>query len=244
MARMAVKSGVPIDSLGSLKALLAPDVAQKVLETYCQRDGVVPKDFTINLASRFLAIAKETACLDDAACERLDEMRRWLEGQRRVGLTDKNAEFRRKVLTEGVWGRVAKLPFEMMASARAGHSPVRAAVAAQLAVAIAILSVAPVRLQNLTNIKLGFNLIKPGGPQSNFWLTFPDYDVKNRVKLEYPLPDSLSRLIDEYVFNFRPALPRGSNEDWLFPGQRGGAKGKILLAARSATASVGRPDCR
>ena len=50
-----------------------------------------------------------------------------------------------------------------------------------------MLTVAPVRLANLAAIRLGINLIKPGGPHSNYWLTFPDYDVKNRVTLEYPL---------------------------------------------------------
>lgn len=33
-ARIAVKIGVPIDELNSLSALLAPDVAEKVLETH------------------------------------------------------------------------------------------------------------------------------------------------------------------------------------------------------------------
>jgi hypothetical protein len=47
------------------------------------------------------------------------------------------------------------------------------------------------RLANLTAIRLGFNLIKPDGPESNSWLVFPDYDVKNRVKLEYPLEQSI-----------------------------------------------------
>ena len=122
----------------------------------------------------------------------------------------------------------------MMKSARAdfSHSPEGAAVTAQMAVAIAILSVAPVRLENLTHIRLGFNLIKPDGPESNYWLVFPDYDVKNRVKLEYPLPAYLTRLIDEYVFDFRPTLLRGSNEDWLFPGRRGGAKNKISFSGQ------------
>jgi len=184
------------------------------------------------LAKRFLAIAKETKCLDDAACDRLDEMRASLETHRRGGLTDKNSAFLQKVLTPGVWSRVVKLPFAMMASARAraGHSPARAAVTAQLAVAIAILSVAPVRLGNLTAIRIGFNLIKPGGPESNYWLVFPDYDVKNRVRLEFPLEASLTRLIDEYVFDHRPVLLKESNEDWLFPGARARTKGKNFLS--------------
>jgi integrase len=101
-----------------------------------------------------------------------------------------------------------------------------------MAVAIAILSVAPVRLANLTAIRLGTNLTKPGGPGKNYWLAFPDYDVKNRVRLEYPLEEYLTELIDEYVHDFRPALLRGSNEDWLFPGQRKGAKGKISFSGQ------------
>jgi integrase len=92
--------------------------------------------------------------------------------------------------------------------------------------------VAPVRLANLVVIRLGINLIKPGGPDSNYWLTFPDYDVKNRVRLEYPLKQYLTRMIDEYVHEFRSVLLRGRNDDWLLPGQHGGAKANILFSGQ------------
>jgi integrase len=234
VVRMAVKTGVPIGSLSSLSALLAPDVAEKVLDAYWHRNGEIPRLFTIDLARRFSGIAKETKCVDEKDCERLDEMRRDLEDRRQGGLTDKNIALIRQVLTPDVWSRVAKLPLRMMVTARSqhAHAPVRAAVTAQLAIAIAILTFAPVRLANLTAIKLGFNLIKPGGSNSNYWLVFPNYDVKNRVKLEYPLEQHITRLIDEYVHDFRPALLRGRNEDWLFPGQRSGAKGKISFSGQ------------
>jgi integrase len=75
-------------------------------------------------------------------------------------------------------------------------------------------------------------LIKPGGAEKNYWLTFPDHDVKNRVQLNYPLEEYLTELIDEYVHDFRPTLVRGSNEDWLFPGPRKGAKGKISFSGQ------------
>jgi integrase len=87
-------------------------------------------------------------------------------------------------------------------------------------------------LANLTGIRLGTNLIKPGGPDSDYWLVFPDYDVKNRVRLDFPLEDHVTRLIEEYVHDFRPTLLRGRNEDWLFPGQRGEAKGKISFSGQ------------
>jgi integrase len=89
-----------------------------------------------------------------------------------------------------------------------------------------------VRLANLVAIKLGTNLIKPDGPQSDYWLMFPDYDVKNRVRLEYPLPQYLTRLIDEYVHDFRSVLLRGRNDDWVFPGECGGAKHQVCLSSQ------------
>jgi integrase len=232
-ARMAVKTGVPIKTLNSLSALLAPDVAEKVLDAYWRNNGERPKAFTAQLAGRFLAIAKETECLNEAECERLDNMRRALEDDCPEGLTDKNIAFIRHVLTPKVWERVVNLPFALMAEARHHrHAPVRAAVTAQLAVAIGILTVAPVRLANLTAVRLGTNLIKPGGPDKNYWLTFPDHDVKNRVRLEFQLEEYLTRLINEYVHDFRPSLLRGRNEEWLFPGQRNGAKGKISFSGQ------------
>jgi hypothetical protein len=233
-ARMAVRAGVAIDYLNSLSALLSPDVAEKILDAYWAKNGETPKAFTINLACRFAAIARETKCIDDAACERLDQMRRDLEDQRRGGLTEKNTALIRQVLTPGVWSRVVKLPQNMMSMARVQPSsaPLKAAITAQLAVAIAILTVAPVRLANLVAIRLGINLIKPGGLDSNYWLTFPDYDVKNRVRLEYPLEQHLTRMVDEYVRDFRPVLLRSQNYDWLFPGQGGGAKSSILFSGQ------------
>jgi hypothetical protein len=109
-ARMAVKTGVLIEALTSLTALLAPDVAEKILDAYWTKDGETPKAYTIDLACHFLAIASEMKCLDDADLERLNEMRVRLEEHRSGGLTDKNLALIRQVLTPGVWSRVLRLP--------------------------------------------------------------------------------------------------------------------------------------
>jgi hypothetical protein len=232
-ARMAVKAGVPIEQLQSLSDLLAPAVVEKVLGAYCDKNGGNPTIYTIALAGRFLGIAKETKCLGEEDCELLQGFWETLRADSPEGLTPKNMELIRQVLVPGVWDRVLKLPFAMMAEARRrAEGSVRAAVTAQLAVAIAIETVAPVRVKNLSEIRLGANLAKPGGAEDRYWLHFPNYDVKNRIKLEYPLEEHVSKLIDKYVHNFRPVLLRGRNEDWLFPGMRGAAKGKITLSGQ------------
>jgi hypothetical protein len=231
-ARMAVKIGIPIEKLDSLRALLKPKVAEKILDAYWQKNGDKPKIYTIDLARRFVAIAKETKRLNEKECEQLQGLWRRLNEQRPPeGLTEKNLAFLRKVLTPGVWGRVVKLPLAMMEEARRQrHTPVRAAVIAQKAVAIAIEAVAPVRLANLASIRLGTNLTKPDGPNSNYWLHFTPEDVKNNVRLQFVFKDYLTELIDEYMQDFWPTLLRGRKEDYLFPGLREGAKGKVSFS--------------
>jgi integrase len=124
------------------------------------------------------------------------------------------------VLNPKIWTSIVNLPETLMREARQSeeHAPVKAATTAQIAVAIAILTAAPIRLGNLGRIRLGENLIKPAGLDQPYWLVFADYDVKNNVPLEFELDRRLTDLIDEYVDDFRPALIRGSNEPWLFPG--------------------------
>jgi integrase len=225
VAKMAARTGTPIASLTSLVALLQPKVVEQVIEAYWKKDGDEPKIFTIELGSKLLGLGRQFG-LDEEDIERLQEIRDNLEEYRHGGLTAKNLALVRKVLSPGVWKGVVDLPTILMREARANiaHAPVKAALAAQIAVAISILSFAPVRLENLVSILLDQNLIKPGGPDSAFWLVFPHYDVKNRVDLQFPLDDEVTDLINEYIHDFRPDLLRGSNSACLFPGISGKPK--------------------
>src|SRR5262249_1847720 len=154
--RMGVKVGVPIDSLTSLKALIHPGVAERVLDGYWRKDGEVPKTYTINLSCRFVALAHAIGGLDEDDLQRLGDARFGSEQHREDGMTPKKLALIMFVLTDGVWSRVVNLPEQLMQQARLQrrHAPVRAAVLAHIAVAVAILTVAPVRLGNLASIRL------------------------------------------------------------------------------------------
>jgi integrase len=231
--RMAVKVGVPLASLTSLCALIQPDVAEKVLDGYWRKDGEAPKTYTINLSNRFVALAHSVGGVDADALRRREDLRFTLEQHRDDGMTAKNMALIRCVLTHEVWSRVTNLPDQLMRKARLEqHAPFRAAVLAQIAVAVAILSIAPIRLDNLASIRLEQNLIKPGGPKSNYFLIFDKFDVKNRVPLQFKLDETVTGIINEYVHDFRPALLRGSSADWLFPGESGGHKEKISFSTQ------------
>jgi integrase len=232
-ARMAVRLGHPVESLPSLTELLDPTLVEEVLNAYWDTsEKEEPCVYTVDLAWKLLSIARETKCLPDADLAQLDDIRAAMEEQRRGGLTEKNLNVIRAVLTGQVWDQVVRLPRAFMAEARLlrHQTPVKAAVTAQLATAIAILTFDPVRLGNLIQIRLGENLIKPGKLEDPYWLVFPHYDVKNRVQLEAELLPEVCEIIDEYIHDYRSVLLRGSNGPWLFPGETGGVKTSRTLS--------------
>ena len=62
-ARMAVKLGVPIESLNCLGALLHPDVVERVIDSYWQKNGDEPKTGTIDLGWKILRMAQRDGLL-------------------------------------------------------------------------------------------------------------------------------------------------------------------------------------
>ena len=75
---MAVRLGVPIEKPDLACRAAPPRRVEPVIEAYWQKNGEEPKVFTIDLGWKLLRIARETGGLDQAALERLDEIRaRW-----------------------------------------------------------------------------------------------------------------------------------------------------------------------
>jgi hypothetical protein len=120
-----------------------------------------------DLAWKLHSVARETNCLSATELEELDDFRAAVDEYRQGGLTEKNLAVIRQVLSGPVWREVTRLPDQLMADARLlkEQAPVKAALRAQLGVAIALLTVAPVRLGNLIRIRLEENLIRPAAPR-------------------------------------------------------------------------------
>ena len=83
--RQAVRIGVPVEELTSLSRLLDPDLVERVIDSYREKDGGAPKTYTIELGWKLLSIARQTGCLDETGLERLDDLRVELEQDREAG---------------------------------------------------------------------------------------------------------------------------------------------------------------
>jgi integrase len=234
-ARRAVALGAPIESLTSLRALLDPDLVEKVFDDYWQ--GERPKTYVIDLASRLLSVARDSGALNAAELTRLDDLRAALEEHREVGLTPKNKRVVHAVLSGKVWHEVVGLPERLLNEARKmlAHAPQRASLSAQIAIGIAVLTFAPVRISNLAGIRIGTHLTKPVGLAGNYLLSIPSYEVKNKVDLEFPFDAALTKLIDIYIQEFRPHLADSTANDRLFPGVR-----KTMRAVNSFGVRIAR----
>ena len=132
-ANKAIASGIAMESLVSLPALLAPSVVQTVLEAYLGDDK--PSRYVIDLPWKLLAVARSIGAAP-ATIEHLEDMREALEAQRGGTMTEKNMRVIRAVMMTDVWNHVCDLPAVMMAEAKRllNRSPSKAASRAALAI--------------------------------------------------------------------------------------------------------------
>ena len=242
-ARRAVEAGVPVAELTSLSVLLDPDLFERVIKI--MGGDVNPSTSIIDLSSRLYAMARDTKVLDEAKLADLLEMRDCLQDERPPPMTEKNLILIRRVISPGGWNQMCRLPEQLMAKARKEkvHSPVRAALQAQAALAIAILLVAPVRVSNLASIRIGKHLIRPGGKGSDYMLVFKHTEVKNVVDLEFAIDSRMTEFIDAYIREFRPTLVKDPQSDHLFPGDSGARKapGLSSVICRTVERELGFP---
>ena len=115
--RAAVAAGIPLKELKSLRDLLRPDRVEILIEYYWEKNGEKPTLYTIDLASKLLALARSEA-LAEVDIERLAEIKIALEQYRSTGLTEKNRKLIRQIAQGDVWRQVVRLPQRLMAEAR------------------------------------------------------------------------------------------------------------------------------
>ena len=231
-AGTAVTSGVPIESLTSLEALVDPRVVTQALETYLARNGEHATGYMIDLAWKLQSIASAIGAPPETV-NQLRDIWQTLEKDRGSALTEKNLVVIRAVLHSEIWSKVCGLPWILMAEAqRMGNSgPKKALSLATIAVQILILTRAPIRIGNLLAIKLDHNLKRMPGATPGYQLQFPHYDVKNRVDLEFFFDGVTAELIDQYIQDFRPFAGQGQMGDWLFPGEDGKSRSSSHASA-------------
>jgi integrase len=179
------------------------------------------------IAAALMAIARHHVRVEPPQLDRLVATVRRLSPDRRGGLTEVNRARLRQFDDHDNVRALLMLPATLTRMAVHDSDRRRGAIQAQLAVAIEILLMAPLRLANLVQLDFDRNLVRPGRGNA-VHLVIEAESVKNREPLEYPLPAQSVRLLERYLHEFRPHLAPASSTA-LFPGRDGGPKKKEWL---------------
>ena len=218
LATAIVKSGIDVDTLADLRAVLVPEVASSGLKFLLDRNGGSSCVQISNLAD-FLPTLATRLDMPEDVIGKLRRMKKKLKVTQK-GMTARNREalraFDDPAAVEALLGLPQRILRQVEGSGRSGY---RAAKLIQTALAIELLLNAPVRIQNLASIEPVRHLLEVGTRKSRaVHLRFPAAEVKNRNNLEFPLMTGSIALLDIYRSKWRPLLMTGSSP-FLFPGK-------------------------
>ena len=114
----------------------------------------------------------------------------------------------------------------------------RDAVAMQIALAVEILLMAPMRASNLAGLHLERHIQRTRtGKDGTVHIVIPGHEVKNGQDLEFPLPPETVLLLDLYLRDFHPRLS-DTPSPWLFPGRKNGMPKAVMTLGEQVKAHV------
>ena len=201
-----IESGTEASKILSLADLVSPDHFKSILRRRLEGIGGEENIFNRDLGRAIVQIAREWIKVDAKV---LDELKRLIGKMPKpvLGLTPKNKNSLRQFDDPAVLRRLYRLPERLLAEVRRDTKPsLRTLAKAQAALAVAILSYAPLRPQNLTALEFGTHLFLHEGAGAKSTLELPGHEVKNGMEVAYDIPPHVAKLLIEYRDHFAPKI--------------------------------------
>ena len=216
-ATALVARGHPIELITSLATLAELDAFKEGMRFFLERNNGKPPTWLWGMGGALLAIARYHVRLPAAEIETLNTIR----GRLKVDtdrVTDKNkrrlAQFDDPYNVELLLLLPRRLSDRAVRSKRASS---RVALEVMHAVAIEILLVCPMRMNNLAAIDIERHFRWSGkGQEQTVSLYISAEETKNRVAIEADLPSDTTDLIRLYLGSFREQVSAKPG-NWLFP---------------------------
>ena len=224
-----VESGVRPSAITSLADLVSPEKFKRILrrrhETVDGRENV----FNGDLARALVRIAAEWVKVDAGVIVELTR----LAGKVPVpmpGLTVKNKRTLGQFDDPAVLQRLYNFSSRLWAEVKRDGKPnFRTLVKAQAALAVAILSYMPIRLQNLAALTFDLHLFLHEAPNATSSLELAAGEVKNRREMAFDIPPLVAKMLMEYRNCIAPSVI-GRRPDRLFVKADGSPKNQWSVA--------------
>lgn len=224
-----VHQGRHMEEITRLNQIVEVDAAKTALRFHIDRNGGKTSSQIHDLAILIKTIAKHWVNVDEDHLEELKELCGRVDPKQK-GLTDKNRERLRQFDDSRNVDLLLNFPARVVqAVLKNDRRRRREAVAVQIALAVELLLMAPIRAANLVNIEIDRHIVRTrNGRNGKTHIVIPGDEVKNGEPLEFELPDETVALIDLYLREFHPRLTDLPGP-WLFPGGKGGPKTREFL---------------
>jgi integrase len=213
-ASALVFSGHRIDTIRSLADLVRIENFQTLMRYLLARQSQ-STEALYNLSYALLAVARHHVQVDKETDAKLARLVKNLSSDV-VGFRSRTRTRLAAFEDDRLLAALFQLPAKLLNDARKVRSPYRQRILAQLAIAIEILTFAPLRVGNLSSLRLGETLRKVSVRNQTCWLiTIPAAEVKNRQELIHELPAKDHPLIADALRLY--SQPEG----WVFGGRKG-----------------------
>jgi integrase len=224
-----VKSGIKPSAIRSLADLTSPDNFKRILRQ--RLDGVSGAENSFNLAlgKALVQIGHEWLKIDDQHFGKLKRLIRKMPAPA-LTLSRKNRTALRQFDDGAVLRRLYSLPERLLGEAKRESKPnFRTLAKAQAALAIALLSYAPLRPQNLTALGFDLHLFLREQARATSTLEVPAHEVKNGIDLAFDIPPHVAKMLIEYRDRFAPKII-GHRPTRLFVNADGTPKNQATVA--------------
>ena len=229
LATAVVRQGVPAEELTGLRALFTPERVKLALTFFLERNGGETSTQARLMAELSVTVAKHRLKLDD---EEVREIKGWAKRLHRPqkDLTRKNKERLRQFRNRKVLRALYTLPERILARESRKPPDSRSALRVQMALAIAILTVAPMRIGNLRSLDRDRHFVHAFSDKDPvLQIGIDARDVKNGVDLFFAVSDHVKDLLEIYMTEYQPLLANGHPSTLLFPGRSGAPKAANTL---------------
>jgi len=220
-ATALVERGHAIDAIVDLGYLVKLDHFRDALRFHLDRNGGQTSGAIHGLARTMISIAAHHSKVDAEQLTELKKIGRRLATER-GGLSEQNRERLRQFDDDRSIGLLLTMPRRLMAEAdRRPKGDRQAAVLAQIAVAVELLLMCPIRLRNLASLRIDRHFHFSRSARNGVChLVIDRTEVKNRQDLEVELLADSVKLLRRYLDHYQTRLAPVANS-FLFPGRTG-----------------------
>jgi len=223
-ASALVLGGRAIETIRKLADLVSVEHFQDILRYLLRRQNGTRSEALHGLAGALLAVARHHVGVDQETEARLARIVKNLDLDA-AGFRSKTRTRLKAFENDRCVAALLHLPARLLAEAKIAKSPRRRKQLCEIAIAIEILTFAPLRVSNLVSLQLGVTLRRVArGRERHLLISIPSREVKNSVDLTYELPTHSNCMIEEALGLYHQA------DGWLFPGRRNCPKPSSLLS--------------